>query len=364
MFTDNEITQYSRHFTLPQVGRKGQLALKNSRVLCIGAGGLGAPILLYLAAAGVGTIGIVDDDVVDLSNLQRQVLYTQEDIGKPKAEAARKRLKGLNPGIDVTPYVQRLTKENALKIIANYDIVVDGTDNFASRYLINDACFTLNKPNVYGSIFQFEGQCSVFLRDKGPCYRCLFPDVPNDFAPNCAEAGVLGVLPGLLGCIQANEVMKLILGIGQPLIGQLMTVEALSMDVQKFEIEINPSCELCHHQKEFMEMDYDELEFCAVDQPNLSINLAELRAWEKNKERLYLLDVRDLSEHQEFNIGGVCIPVNQLRTKIVDLDPTSKIIAYCDVGEISKTAVSVLRNAGFPQSFSLSGGILGLQDDM
>lgn len=361
MFTENEITLYSRHFTLPNVGKEGQEALKKSRVLCIGAGGLGAPVLLYLAAAGVGTIGIIDNDSVELSNLQRQVLYTQDDIGNLKAESARKKLKQLNPHVDVIPYVTRLTKENALKIMANYDIIVDGTDNFSTRYLINDACFTLNKPNVYASIYQFEGQCAVFHKGKGPCYRCLFPSVPKDFSPNCAEAGVLGILPGLLGCIQANEVIKLILGIGQPLIGQLLSLDTLSLFIQKFDIEKNPDCVLCNHKKSFLEMEYDDSQFCAFESEKISVDLNEFNTLKKNSEKLFLVDVRDTNEHKQFNIGGTCIPIGQLRARLVELPTDSKIILYCEVGEISKTAAILLKNSGLKNAYSLSGGIIGLQ---
>lgn len=362
MFTDQELALYSRHFTLPLVGKAGQLALKNSRVLCIGAGGLGAPILLYLAAAGVGTLGIIDNDVLDLSNLQRQILYTQADVGQSKAESARHRLKALNPHVDVIPYVARLTKENALKIIQNYDIVVDGSDNFATRYLVNDACFTLGKPNVYGSIFQFEGQCSIFWKDHGPCYRCLFPSVPEDFAPNCREAGVLGVLPGLLGCIQANEVIKLILKIGDSLIGQLFSVDALSMHVQKFPISINPHCELCQHKKTFLEMEYHDVEFCALEQETESrISLETFKKLHSEKEKFSLIDVREISDHQAFNIGGQCIPIESLDKNMHSLNKEEKIIFYCEVGEISKKAAYLLKNNGFKEVYSLNGGITAFQ---
>jgi len=360
MFSESEIIQYSRHFILPSVGQGGQQKLKKSKVLCVGAGGLGVPVLSYLVAAGVGTIGIIDGDVVELSNLQRQVLYAQQDIGKPKAECAKNRLNQLNKNINIVAYSERLTKKNALQLIMSYDIIVDGTDNFSSRYLINDACYTLNKPMVYGSIFQFEGQCSVFLRNKGPCYRCLFPNIPEGYVPNCSEAGVLSVLPGIIGCIQANEVIKLILETGKPLVGKLLCLDSLSMDTTKFDIASSKQCVLCSGKKEFAEMVYEGDYFCqAYNIP--VIDLQELRDIQARSEPLVLLDIRDYIEHEVFSLGGICIPLNELKQRIHELDKKKKIIVYCSIGALSKTAAALLKDAGFEQVFSLKDGVLEIK---
>jgi molybdopterin/thiamine biosynthesis adenylyltransferase/rhodanese-related sulfurtransferase len=356
VLSTNELLQYSRQLSLSEIGHHGQLALKNSKVLCIGAGGLGAPILLYLTAAGVGTLGVVDNDVVELSNLQRQVLYTHDDIGKFKAICARKRLYQLNPNVNVIPYNIRLIKNNVLNIMTNYDIIVDGTDNFLTRYLINDAAFTLNKPVVYGSILGFEGQCSVFMRDRGPCYRCLYPSISESFAENCNDAGVLGILPGLLGCIQSTEVIKLILNIGDTLIGKLLSVDALTMDMKKFNISQAPDCILCNDKKSFSEIVYDEMESCSA-KLHRSITLEETRVAIEQNGSVTLLDVRSEEEHEAFNIGGICIPLSQLRNNLQRLDPMKKTVVYCSSGDISKTGASILAAAGFIEVYSLSNGI-------
>ncbi len=360
MFSENESIRYSRHFTLPNVGKVGQIALKNSRVLCVGAGGLGAPTLLYLAAAGIGTLGIVDDDIVELSNLQRQVLYSEEDIGKNKAECARKKLNQLNANIHVIPYAVRLKKNNVLKIMENYDVIVDGTDNLITRYIIGDASFYLNKPMVYASIFRFEGQCSVFLKDCGPCYRCLFPSVPKNYIPNCAEMGVLGILPGLLGCIQANEVIKFILKIGSSLIGKLLTVDLLSLNFQTFNIHKNKHCILCAHQQEFAEIAYEDAVFCPVENIQ-ELTIADIYLAQEKKEPLILLDIRERSEHEAFNIGGDCVPLEELKHSLNKLDPNKKTIIYCNIGESSKVAAAMLKHAGFVEVYSLKSGVLGLE---
>jgi sulfur-carrier protein adenylyltransferase/sulfurtransferase len=370
----DERLRYSRHFILPEVGIDGQMQLRAAKVLCIGAGGLGSPLLLYLAAAGVGTIGIVDDDRVELSNLHRQVLYSTEDLGKKKAVAAKARIVALNPNIHINIHDIRLTKKNALELIQQYDMVADGTDNFATRYLINDACFHLKKPNVFASIFQFAGQCSVFTMDGGPCYRCLYESPSaTGLIPNCAEAGVLGVLPGLLGTIQATEILKLILKIGQPLYGRLLTIDALTMRMREFSLPVNPACKLCAHHQAFETLTESELQSCtnppgvipseARDLMNntydaLSITVQELRDLQQQNADFTLLDVREPFEYEQCNLNGLLIPLGELSERLDELDKSKLIVVHCKAGPRSQQAVLLLQGAGFNKVKYLVGGIL------
>lgn len=366
----DEQLRYSRHFLLPEVGLEGQMRMRAAKVLCIGAGGLGSPLLLYLAAAGVGTIGIVDDDQVEISNLQRQVLYSTEDLGKKKVVAAKARISALNPNVHVDAHDTRLTKTNALELINHYDIVADGADNFATRYLINDACFHLKKPNVFASIFQFLGQCSVFTMDDGPCYRCLYESpAETGLIPNCAEAGVLGVLPGLLGAIQATEVIKLIMKIGHPLRGRLLTIDSLTMRIQEFNLPVNPACKLCVHHQTFETLTESELQSCANSSSEardlmnnisdqLSITVEELRDLQKQNVDFTLLDVREPFEYEQCNLNGLLIPLGELSARLHELDKSKLIIVHCKAGPRSQRAALLLEEAGFSNVKYLQGGIL------
>jgi molybdopterin/thiamine biosynthesis adenylyltransferase/rhodanese-related sulfurtransferase len=360
----DERLRYSRHFLLPEVGLEGQIQLRAAKVLCVGAGGLGSPLLLYLAAAGVGTIGIVDDDRVELTNLQRQVLYSTEDLGKKKAVTAKTRISALNPNVQVNIHDLRLTKANALEVINPYDIVVDGTDNFATRYLINDACFHLKRPNVFASIFQFAGQCSVFTMEGGPCYRCVYESVPvADAIPNCGEAGVLGVLPGLLGTIQATEVIKLIIKIGQPLRGRLLTIDALTMRIREFSLQTNPNCRLCVHHQPFEALTEHEVQSCAM-KPNdkLSITVQELHELQKQNVDFILLDVREPFEYEQCNLNALLIPLGELTARLDELDRSKLIVVHCKAGPRSQRAALLLQEAGFSKVKYLEGGILAWHD--
>jgi adenylyltransferase/sulfurtransferase len=309
-FTTNELAYYSRHLSLEMIGEAGQKKLKNARVLCVGAGGLGCPVLLYLAAAGVGTLGIIDHDQVEVSNLHRQVLYTQKDIGALKAEVACQKLTELNPHIKYMAYPVALNAENVFNLLSTYDIIVDCSDNFSTRYLINDACFYLHKPNVQASIAQFKGQCSVFTAENGPCYRCVFdPPPPAELIPNCAQAGVLGVLPGILGSLQAMEVIKLIVGIGTPLIGKMLIVDALSTQFKELTLQKNPNCRLCHHQASFEKLSKNPI---SCTQENIdAISPSALKAYQ-DREEIFILDVRDAYEYAICNLGGYLIPLAEL----------------------------------------------------
>lgn len=358
-----EMSRYSRHIMLPQIGIKGQEQLKAAKVLCIGAGGLGSSLMLYLAAAGVGTIGIIDDDHIDISNLQRQVLYATHDLQQKKALVARDKLTALNPCINIIPYVERLTKDNALNIISQYDMVADGTDNFNTRFLINDACFHLKKINIYASIFQFEGQCSIFTAPNGPCYRCLYDEPPVNLIPNCAESGVLGVLPGLLGTLQANEVIKVILKIGRPLVGRLLTVNALDLKFQEFELPQNPKCRLCGLNQPFDTLPRYENDSCQQSvnhQPAHSlnaVNVQQLYSLIQEDADFILLDVREPEEYAICNLNGYLIPLNELPYKHQNLDKSKHIIVHCKSDARSIAAVKLLQNAGFPLVSYLAGGI-------
>jgi sulfur-carrier protein adenylyltransferase/sulfurtransferase len=367
-----EILRYSRHLILPDVALDGQRRLKGARILLIGAGGLGSPLGLYLAAAGVGTLGLVDFDVVDLTNLQRQVLHGTKDVGRPKLESARDRIRDVNPHVHVEPYETRLTSENALEIIQDYDVVVDGTDNFATRYLTNDACVLLGKPNVYGSIFRFEGQASVFATEEGPCYRCLFPEPPPPgLVPSCAEGGVLGVLPGLIGTIQATEAIKLILGVGEPLIGRLVLIDALTMQFRTVKLRKDPQCPACGTREIQGLIDYDE--FCGVthDQEPIAVNGVpeitprELAARQQAGDDFDLIDVREPHELQIAQLEGArLIPLGTLAEELSTLDSARELIVFCRSGARSAKAVRQLQAAGFRKVWNLAGGILRWSDEV
>ncbi len=367
-----EILRYSRHLIMPEVGMEGQLQLKQARVLLIGTGGLGAPLGLYLAAAGVGRIGLVDFDTVDFTNLQRQVLFSTADVGRPKLAAARERLVALNPEIQLDTYEARLTSENALEILRAYDVVVDGTDNFPTRYLVNDACVLLGKPNVYGSIFRFEGQVSVFGMPDGPCYRCLYPEPPPPgLVPSCAEGGVLGVLPGIIGAIQAMETIKLLLGRGEPLVGRLLLFDALAMRFRELRLRKNPECPVCGPRPTVTRlMDYEE--FCGIrgeqaPAPTVAVPEIEPRELKARLERgddLFILDVREPHEYQICNLNGYLLPLGELPRRIHELDSSREIVAHCRSGKRSAEAVEFLRKAGFRKVWNLKGGILAWSDQV
>ncbi len=347
--TDEELKRYNRHIILPEIGLEGQQKLKQAKVLVIGAGGLGCPVLQYLTAAGVGTIEIVDFDKVDDSNLQRQVLYSTDDVGKPKAQIAKEKLGRQNPYINLIAHVTQLTASNALEIISLYDIVVDGSDNFATRYLVNDACVILNKILVFGSIFKFDGQVSVFNYKDGPTYRCLYPEPPaNGEVPNCAEVGVIGVLPGIIGTLQANEVIKIIVEIGEVLSGKLLVLNALTMQFDTFGISANVA-----NKKIDKLIDYDI--FCGSP-PEISAN--ELREKIKLKQDFQLLDVRELHEYEIKNIGGKLIPLNELMANLDKLSKEKELVVHCASGVRSKKAIAILKENGFTKVYNLKKGLL------
>jgi len=370
--TKKEIERYSRHLIMPEVGMDGQLKLRQAKVLCIGTGGLGAPLGLYLAAAGVGRIGLVDFDRVDDSNLQRQVLFSTKDVGRPKIEAAADRLRGLNPDIQIDTYDTHLSSENALDILKDYDIIVDGTDNFPTRYLVNDASVLLKKPNVYGSIFRFEGQITIFGDPSGPCYRCLYPEPPPPgLVPSCAEGGVLGVLPGIVGSIQAAETLKLIIGKGESLIGRLLLFDALAMRFRELKLRKNPDCPMCGTHPTITKL-IDYAEFCGVrgeeaPAPQTSvpeITPRELKTRLDRGDDLYILDVREPHEYQICNLGGHLIPLGDLSKRASELDSSREIVAHCRSGKRSAEAVEFLQRAGFRKVLNLKGGILAWSDEV
>src|SRR5229473_1270769 len=368
----DEIQRYSRHLIMPEVGMDGQLKLKRARVLTIGTGGLGAPLGLYLAAAGVGHLGLVDFDVVDSSNLQRQVTFTTADVGKPKSEAAKARLSSLNPAIDIVSYETRLTSDNALELFRDYDIIVDGTDNFPTRYLVNDACVLLRKPNVYGSIFRFEGQATIFGYPGGPCYRCLYPEPPPPgLVPSCAEGGVLGVLPGIVGAIQAMETIKLILGSGEPLVGRLLLFDALSMHFRELKLHKNPACPACGEHRTITKLiDYEE--FCGIrgeEAPAPAVQVPEitpreLKARLDRGEELFILDVREPHEYQICNLKGKLIPLGELPRRVAELDSSQEMVVHCRSGKRSANAIHFLQKAGFKKLWNLKGGVLAWADEV
>ena len=368
----DEIQRYSRHLIMPEVGLEGQLKLKRARVLMIGTGGLGAPLGLYLAAAGVGHLGLVDFDVVDSSNLQRQVTFTTADVGKPKSEAAKARLSALNPAIEIVSYETRLTSGNALDLFRDYDIIVDGTDNFPTRFLVNDACILLGKPNVYGSIFRFEGQATVFGYPDGPCYRCLYPEPPPPgLVPSCAEGGVLGVLPGIVGSIQAMETIKLILGTGEPLVGRLLLFDALAMRFRELKLKKNPDCPMCGNHRTITELiDYEE--FCGIrgeEAPAMTdgipeITARELKARQDRGEKVFILDVREPHEYQICNLNGKLIPLGELPRRVNELDSSVEMVVHCRSGKRSADAIHFLQTAGFKKLWNLKGGVLAWSDEV
>jgi molybdopterin/thiamine biosynthesis adenylyltransferase/rhodanese-related sulfurtransferase len=379
--TNDEIARYSRHLILPEVGMEGQQKLKAAKVLCIGTGGLGAPLAMYLAAAGVGTIGLVDFDVVDTSNLQRQIIHTTATVGMLKNDSAELMLKGLNPNLNVIKHNTMLTSANALDILKDYDVIADGTDNFQTRYLVNDACVILGKPNAYASIYRFEGQASVFGTKQGPCYRCLYPEPPPPgLVPSCAEGGVLGILPGLLGVIQATETIKLILGIGEPLIGRLLLVDALGMNFRTLKLRKNPECPVCSANPTQTELiDYDQ--FCGIEKPTSvgplevardkavadlpvvdgipQISVEALKQKLDAKEDVFVLDVREPHEYQIVNLGAPLIPVGELPNRVGELaaQKNREIVVHCKTGGRSQKAALALKQAGFTNVSNLTGGI-------
>ncbi len=374
--SNEEVQRYSRHLIMPEVGVDGQRRLKAARVLCVGAGGLGSPAALYLAAAGVGTLGLVDFDNVDASNLQRQILHSTRDVGRSKLQSARDRLTGLNPDVNIQSHETALTSANALEIFRDYDVIVDGADNFPTRYLVNDACVLLRKPNAYGSIFRFEGQASVFATAGGPCYRCLYPEPPPPgLVPSCAEGGVLGVLPGVIGTIQATEAIKLILGVGRTLVGRLMLYDALTMKFRELKLQRDPECPVCgDHPTVTKLIDYDQ--FCGIPHATapspatlpaeLETSVEELRARLDAGRPIYVLDVREPQEFQICRIpGSTLIPLGQLPTRLAELpSPTDEreIVVHCKAGSRSAKAVRLLKEHGYDRVANLKGGILAWID--
>ena len=368
--TNEEVARYSRHLIMPEVGMEGQLTLKAARVLCIGAGGLGSPVLLYLAAAGVGTLGLVDFDEVDYSNLHRQIIHGTPDVGRSKLDSAKARINALNPEVEVVTHEMALSSENALGLFADYDLVVDGTDNFPTRYLVNDACVIGGKPNVYGSIFRFEGQASVFATKDGPCYRCMFPEPPPPgLVPSCAEGGVLGILPGVVGMLQATEAIKLILGVGESLVGRFLLFDALKMRFRELKVRKDPDCPVCgEHPTVTQLIDYEQ--FCGIAPTATAAatsstedadeaTVEELKTRLDRHESFLLLDVR---EPQEFEIcripGSVLIPLGDLPSRLFELEGRDDMIVHCKSGVRSGKAVKLLREAGYSKARNLKGGIL------
>ena len=369
--TTDDLTRYSRHLILPEVGEEGQRKLKAAKVLCIGTGGLGAPLTYYLAAAGIGTIGLVDFDVVDVSNLQRQIIHSTPDVGRLKIDSAAEKLKALNPFLNVVKYNTMLTSANAMEIFKDFDIVADGTDNFPTRYLVNDACVLSGKPNVYGSIFRFEGQASVFATKDGPCYRCLYPEPPPPgLVPSCAEGGVLGILPGLVGVMQATEAIKLILGKGEPLIGRLLLVDALNMRFRELKLRKNPECPVCGtHPTVTKLIDYDQ--FCGIKPEVVNapmkngipqITPEELKRRKDAGEDVFVLDVREPYEYKIANIDGYLLPLGELPQRFSEVDRDRKIVVHCKMGGRSQQAAEFLKQAGYENVENLAGGITAWSD--
>lgn len=368
-----EMARYSRHLILPEVGMEGQQKLKAAKVLCIGTGGLGSPLAFYLAAAGIGTLGLVDFDVVDSSNLQRQIIHSTKDVGRSKIVSATEKLTALNPFLNVVQHETMLTSQNAIEIISQYDIVADGTDNFPTRYLVNDACVLTGKPNAYGSIFRFEGQASVFATEHGPCYRCLYPEPPPPgLVPSCAEGGVLGILPGLVGVIQATEVIKLILGKGEPLIGRLLLVNSLDMKFRELKLRKNPDCPVCGKNPTVTKL-IDYQQFCGIVPeakvaaekngiPQMSVT--ELKQKLDAGEDVFILDVREPYEYQIAQIGGHLIPLGELPNRLGELDTAKNIVVQCKSGGRSQRAAEFLAQNGFSKLHNLAGGILAWSNEI
>ena len=373
--TTEDLFRYSRHLLLPEVGMEGQQKLKAARVLCVGAGGLGSPLAFYLGAAGVGTLGLVDFDVVDASNLQRQIIHFTKDIGRKKLDSAEEKLKALNPALNVIKHETLLSSANALEILKDYDIVADGTDNFPTRYLVNDACVLLGKPNVYGSIFRFEGQASVFATEQGPCYRCLYPEPPPPgLVPSCAEGGVLGILPGLVGTMQATEVIKLILGKGELLVGRLLLVDALNMRFRELKLRKNPECPVCGPRPTVTQL-IDYRQFCGIAPeiekeektlkngiPQLSVK--ELKSRIDAGEDVMILDVREPFEYQIANLGGKLIPMNDVPRRLAEIERDREIVVQCKMGGRSQRVAEFLSQAGYPRVVNLAGGIIAWANEI
>lgn len=375
--SSEEVQRYSRHLTLPSFGMDGQKKLKAASVLLVGAGGLGSPLALYLSAAGVGKLGIIDFDVVDETNLQRQVIHGTSDVGRKKLDSARDKINDVNPFVDVETYEAALTSENALDILKDYDVVADGTDNFPTRYLVNDACVLLGIPNVYASIFQFEGQVSVFGADGGPCYRCVYEEPPPPgLVPSCAEGGVLGVLPGLVGTLQATEVIKVLTGIGEPLIGRLLMIDALDMSFRTLKIRRNPECPVCGEHPTVTEL-IDYQAFCGIptntdgpapaeDEVVPEITVRELKERLDRGERPFILDVRKAYEYDIANLGGTLIPVDELESRLDEITNhrDDDIIVHCRSGARSARAVRMMKERGFNKAVNLKGGVLAWSDEI
>jgi adenylyltransferase/sulfurtransferase len=374
----DEILRYSRHLIVPEVGMEGQLKLKAAKVLLVGAGGLGAPLGLYLAAAGIGRIGLVDFDVVDFTNLQRQVIHFTKDVGRNKIDSAAEKMQALNPNVEIVKHEVALSSENAMEILQDYDLVVDGTDNFPTRYLVNDACVLLGKPNVYGSIFRFEGQATVFAYEGGPCYRCLYPEPPPPgLVPSCAEGGVLGILPGTIGLIQATETVKLILGIGEPLVGRLLLYDALGMRFRELKLRKNPECPICGDRRTITKL-IDYHQFCGVPQhvpqeapkqenqvTEGEIEVTEVKEKLDRGDNFVLIDVREPHEHQICNIPAAkLIPLGEVGKRLGELDPEADIVIHCKSGMRSARACGILRAAGFKHVRNMKGGILAWSDQV
>jgi sulfur-carrier protein adenylyltransferase/sulfurtransferase len=372
----DEILRYSRHLIIPEVGIEGQQKLKAAKVLLIGAGGLGAPLGLYLSAAGVGTIGMVDFDVVDFTNLQRQVIHATQDVGKKKLDSAAEKMQAINPHVKIVKHEVALTSENALEILKDYDYVVDGTDNFPTRYLVNDACVLLGKPNVYGSIFRFEGQATVFAYEGGPCYRCLYPEPPPPgLVPSCAEGGVLGILPGTIGLIQATETVKLILGIGEPLVGRLLLYDALGMKFRELKLRKNPECPMCGDHRTITKL-IDYHQFCGVPQQQPAaaqetkvnegeIEVKDVKAMQDRGDNFVLIDVREPHEYRICSIpGSKLIPLGEVPQRMGELDKAADIVVHCKSGMRSAKACGILRQAGFEHVRNMKGGILAWSDQV
>ena len=374
----DEIQRYSRHLIVPEVGMEGQLKLKAAKVLLVGTGGLGAPLGLYLAAAGIGRIGLVDFDVVDFSNLQRQVIHFTKDVGRNKIDSAAEKMTALNPNVEIVKHEVALSSENAMEILKDYDLVVDGTDNFPTRYLVNDACVLLGKPNVYGSIFRFEGQATVFAYEGGPCYRCLYPEPPPPgLVPSCAEGGVLGILPGTIGLIQATEAVKLILGIGEPLVGRLLLFDALGMRFRELKLRKNPECPICGDHRTITKL-IDYHQFCGVPQQapqetpkqeakvtESEIEVTEVKEKLDRGDNFVLIDVREPHEYQICNIPAAkLIPLGEVGKRLDELDPEADIVIHCKSGMRSARACGILKAAGFKHVRNMKGGILAWSDQV
>lgn len=356
-FTPEEFLRYSRQFPLKGIGLRGQEKLKNAKILCVGAGALGSPALLYLAAAGIGTLGIIDGDWVERSNLHRQIIYSTQNINANKPMAAKNRLHEINPNVHIITHYTELTKNNALSIIKPYDIVLDGTDNLKAKYLINDACIILKKPNIYASIYQFEGQCSTFI-PEGPCYRCLYPQPPQNAILNCEQAGVLGSLPGILGSLQTTEAIKIILGIGNPLVGRILILDALSMEFFTYQFKKNPQCKMCNSKQKNLLLEEECLDCDKRTNLTRSISINELQILQQQDKKIQLLDVREPDEHKACNIGGKLIPLKNLKDRVEELDKSQQIVIYCRTDKRSREATNLLTSLGFNSVAYLEGGIL------